>query len=159
MRKVVYILSVCTLLTIAVIAYTYWYNRDIKTDISVEQTAATLLGDTFGLQEQTVRIDGTLTIAKLDTGGIFLGEIQLGEEIYQATEATQGMRLERKSGLYYGSLVLPEGAHISLYLEQDLSAGSLINQQTGTYHYFPYNGERLMDIREKVERMRDRIFN
>lgn len=159
MRKMVYILSVFTLVTIAIIAYTYWYNRDIKTDITVEQTGAALLGDTFGLEEQTIRIDGTLTSAKLDTGGIFLGEIQLGDQVYKATADTQGMRLENRSSLYYGTLVTSGGERISIYLEQDLSAGSFINDQTGTYHYYPYADERLTALRENVERMRNRIFD
>lgn len=159
MRKMVYILSVFTLVTIAIIAYTYWYNRDIKTDITVEQTGAALLGDTFGLEEQTIRIDGTLTSAKLDTGGIFLGEIRLGDQVYKATADTQGMRLENRSSLYYGTLVTSEGERISIYLEQDLSAGSFINDQTGAYHYYPYAGERLTALRENVERMRNRIFD
>ncbi|HAS74528.1 MAG TPA: hypothetical protein DCS67_10320 [Clostridiales bacterium UBA8960] len=151
MNKLMYVFGVIMILVIAILGYTYWFNKDTKTEVSVEATGVSILGVTFGLQEIGINMKGTFTSAKLDTGGIFLGEITLGEKTLSIGSETEGLRLVLKQDIFYGMMQTGEGESISCIFSTDFTTAYFINSTTGAYLYYPYQGERLMEVKGIVE--------
>lgn len=159
MKKVLYIFGVIVLLVVVILGYTYWYNKDPKTEVSVEADGVSLLGDTFGIEEIAVSVKGTLTSAKLDTGGIFLGEISFGETIITMDSENGGLRIDSNQDILYGSMMTSEGESIMCVFSTDFTAGYFRNNTTGAYLYYPYQGERLMEVKGLVEGAFDKLPN
>lgn len=161
--------GILVLLVVSLIGSTIWHSSGIHTEVDIREKGVYLSMDSpYAFDPVNITVKGKFTSKKIDPGGIFLGLITLGDNIFIIDGNTEGLRLEPFHGGHLGGTITDDTlGKYHVMFNADFTKATFVAfepvgdptespstfDRTKRYYFYPYNGEADVEIQRFAEEM------